>query len=185
MSVKSGRLPSPGFVAILVVYAAAASFFVWALHTPPLQRVWEIHHLLKIGELDQLDKADHRLLERAMDDYPKLARDLLDGHAIGIVSAHLDGWIAAPDATLIRTADSASVRELEIDVQAPVDALPIEILVRGAGFEERREATAHGIVTVPLPAPGDEPEIVEVSLRANESDGGSMPGVRITWEDRP
>jgi len=186
VSVGSGKLPSVGFVAVVATYAATAAFFAWGLAKPPLQRVWELHHLMKIGEIGRLDEADRELLEREMDERDALARDLIDGREIGIVSAHLDGWIATRDATLIRTPEAASVRELGIDVQAPDDLLPLEISIRGDGFEETREAAVHGLLRVPLPAPGDGPELIEVSVRGERSGGDTARmGVRITWEGAP
>lgn len=186
MSVKSGRLPSPGFVAVVVTYLAVVSFFVWGLATPPLHRVWEIHHLMKIGELYRLDRDDRALLEQAMQEHDELARDLLDGHELGIISEHLDGWITTPMATLLRTADSAALEQLEIDVQTHDDLLPLEVVVRGSSWEVERVAAKRGRVVIPLPPPEDGPEIVEVELGGDELIAdSSVVGVRILWEVRP
>jgi hypothetical protein len=186
MSVKSGRLPSPGFVAVIVTYLAVALFFVWALTTPPLQRVWEIHHLMKIGELYRLDEDDRALLQRAMAEHEDLARDLLDGHELGIVSEHQDGWITTPFATLLRTGESASVTALEIDVQAHDDLLPLTIVVRGESWTEQRRAKEHGPIAIPIPPPEQGAEIVEVELGGEKHFAdASVIGVRVSWEVRP
>jgi hypothetical protein len=186
MSVKSGRLPSPGFVAVVATYLAVVLFFVWGLGTPPLQRVWEIHHLMKIGELYRLNEGDRALLEEAMREREELARDLLDGHELGIVSEHLDGWITTPFATLLRTGDSGAIDELVIDVQTDDDRLPLGVVVRGATWEVEREAAERGRVVVPIPPPENGPEIVEVEL-GGERDfaDASVIGVRVSWEVRP
>jgi hypothetical protein len=185
MSVASGRLPSVGFVALCLVCVAVVLFFVWALRTPVLERVWTIHHLTKIGELDRLSERDKALLGQAMAEHEDLTRDLLDGHELGIITAHVDGWIAAPVATLLRTPESTA-RELKIDVQAPQELFPVQILVRGGDWKERREVKGHGVVALPLPAPDDGPEIVEVEAEAEDDDADhSLLGVRITWEAQP
>ena len=186
MSVKSGRLPSPGFLAVIVTYAAVVAFFFWGLATPPLHRVWEIHHLMKIGELYQLDEGDRALLEQAMAEHEDLTRDLLDGHELGIISEHLDGWITTPAATLLRTADAAAVGALEIDVQAHDDLLPLEVVVRGDGWKEKHEAERRGRISIPIPAPPGGPEIIEIEIRARQHFAdSSVIGVRIFWEGRP
>jgi len=186
MSVKSGRLPSPGLIAVLVTYVAVALFFVWGLATPPLERVWEIHHLMKIGELYRLDNDDRALLEQAIAEHEDLARDLLDGHELGIISEHLDGWITTPAATLLRTGDSGSVAALEIDVQAHDDLLPLTIVVRGKSWKQQRKAEVRGRLVLPIPPPQDGPEIVEVEIEGKQLFAdSSVIGVRVDWEGQP
>lgn len=186
MSVKSGRLPSPGLIAVLATYVAVALFFAWALVTPPLERVWEIHHLMKIGELHRLDAGDRAVLARAMAEHEELARDLLDGHELGIISEHLDGWITAPAATLLRTGESRSIEALEIDVQSHDDLLPLTVVVRGDSWEEERWFERRGQVAIPFPPPAGEAEIVEVEIEAAESFADTaVIGVRIHWEGQP
>jgi len=186
MSVKSGRLPSPGFLAIIATYVALVLFFAWGLATPPLERVWELHHLLKIGEIHLLDADDRALLERAMDEHEDLARDLLDGHEIGIVSEHLDGWITAPAATLLRTAESGSIASLAIDVQTHDDLLPLEVVVRGPGWKEQREVKERGRLVIPIPPPEGGPQVVDVEIEVEQSVAeSSVIGVRLDWEAEP
>lgn len=185
MSVASGRLPSVGFVAFCLVCVAVVLFFIWALSTPALDRVWTIHHLTKIGEINRLNKKDKALLRQAMTEHDDLTRDLLDGHELGIITAHIDGWIAASVATLLRTPESEA-RKLEIDVQAPQELFPVEIRVRGGNWKERREATEHGVVAIPLPTPESGPEIVEVAVESKDPEAdSSLLGIRITWEAEP
>jgi hypothetical protein len=182
MSVASGRLPSAGFVAVCAVCVAVVLFFAWALGTPTLDRVWTIHHLTKIGELGRLSEEDRALLERAMAEHDELARDLLDGHALGIITAHKNGWIATPVATMLRTPESRA-RELRIDVQAPQDLFPVEIGVRGPSWRERRELTEHGALAVPLPEPKNGAEIVEVEVVPGSPEADpALLEARITWE---
>jgi hypothetical protein len=184
MSVRSGRLPSAGFVAIVSTLVAVAAFFAWGMAQPPLDRVWEIHHLLKIGKMDHLKGRDRALLGRELIEHRGLARDLLDGHPLGIISASSDGWLGSPSATLLRTPDSAAIRSLDIDVQTPLDLLPVDIVVRGDSWKEERRATGHGVITLALPAPRGGPEIIEILVRGKGlSDDPSVLGIRVTWED--
>ncbi|HUT78413.1 MAG TPA: hypothetical protein VM285_12035 [Polyangia bacterium] len=186
MSVSSGRFPSAGFVALCATLAAAAAFFAWGLRTPPLERVWTIHHELKIGRMDRLAQGDRRLLEEQLALHAGLGPDLLDGAWFGLISAHRDGWIAGARATLLRTAKSAGVRALELDVQAPDEALPIAITVRGTSWSKRLDVKEHGPVSVELPPPGGGTEIVEVEIGEPRQGGAAArPSVRISWRDGP
>jgi hypothetical protein len=186
MSVASGRLPSVGFVAVCLTAVAVVLFFIWGLSKPPLERIWEIHHLLKIGEMDRLSSIDKTLLERLMAEHGDLARDLLDGDEIGIISAHRAGWIASPTATMLRTSGSAAVKALEIDVQTHDDLLPLTIVVRGKGWKEQREAEERGRLEVPLPPSKGQDEVIEVRIKGDRLVAdASVIGVRVTWEARP
>jgi hypothetical protein len=49
------RRPSSGFVAVCATYVLAAAFLVWGFATPDLDRVWALHHELKIGKLGAPD----------------------------------------------------------------------------------------------------------------------------------
>jgi len=184
MSVSSGRLPSAGFVAIILTAAASAALFAWGFAQPPLDRVWEIHHLMKIGAMTRLDAEDRRLLAEELEKHPDLARDLLDGHAIGIISASIDGWLHTPGATLLRTPESASVKALTLDVHTPEDLLPVRLVLHGDSWREERAVAAQGAVTLPLPPPGDEAEVIELEVGGGGlgSDPSAL-GLRVTWED--
>jgi hypothetical protein len=186
MSVASGRFPSAGFVALCAVVAAAVAFFAFALRTPPLERVWELHHLLKIGQLDRLEPADRALLEEQLALHPGLGRDLLDGAGFGIVSAHLDGWLAGPRAILLRGGGAAAAGALELDVQAPVEALPLAVEVRGPGWRVERAVEEPGPIAVELPPAGAGTEIVEIEIGAPRKGGeAARPSVRIGWRAGP
>jgi hypothetical protein len=40
------RLPSIGFVAVVLTYGSSVAFLAWGMTTPPLDRVWVLHHEL-------------------------------------------------------------------------------------------------------------------------------------------
>jgi hypothetical protein len=186
MSVASGRWPSAGFVAFCLVLAMAAAFFAWGLRTPPLERVWEIHHLMKIGKLERLDRVDRALLEEQLAAFPELGRDLLDGSEIGLISAHRDGWIAGTRATLLRTPNATAARFLDLDIQAPDEALPLAVVVNGPSWSATREMTGRGPLRVELPPPGAAAEIVEIEIgRPRQGGAAAAPSVRVTWRREP
>ena len=106
--------PSLGFCLIVLTYLLTAGFFAWGLSTPPLDRVWQLHHQLKTGDLYALGRDDRELLEAAMARHPELAQALLSSGQIGIISAHRDGWIDTPEVSIVRTPRSLA-RSLVLD----------------------------------------------------------------------
>ena len=154
MKVSAGRWPSLGCVAVCATYLLVAAFFVWGFTTPDLDRVWTINHEMKIGKLKKLKASDRALLEDCMARYPRLApRALLRGKEIGVFSAHSEGWIATPTATILRTEKAGRYRALILEIQTPRDLMPYEIVVRGRGWDQRLEVAEQGVLEVDLPDP--------------------------------
>src|SRR5690606_27026162 len=116
-------------------YALSVAFFAWGLSTPPLDRIWQLHHELKIGRVYKLSKEDRTLLLDSMSRHPALANALLDAGEAGIISAHRDGWIDTPVVTIIRTPRSPAVLSLLFDIQTPPQYTPYEIEIDGSGWE--------------------------------------------------
>lgn len=186
MRVSAGRWPSRGFVAVCAAYLLVAAFFAWGFSTPDLDRVWTLHHELKIGRLSKLRAADRVLLEECMARHPRLARELLNGDEIGIISAHGDGWLATPTATVLRTAQAQEYRSLALEVQTPRDLLPFRIVVKGNGWEKQQEVDQQGQFEIDLPPVPETPEVIEVRMRgrAFEPDP-SILGVRVRFGEKP
>ena len=132
------KRPSIGFVAVCLTYVLVAAFFLWGLKTPDLDRVWTLHHLLKIGEMEKLGKEDEDILARSMNRHEQLTEALLGGREIGIISSHMDGWISTPTATLLRTTDSKSFGAIDIYAQTPKDLLPLEIEIKSKTEKKSR-----------------------------------------------
>jgi len=186
VKVSAGRWPSLGFVAVCATCFLVAAFFVWGFSTPYLDRVWTLHHELKIGKLKRLKAGDRALLEDCMARYPRLARALLDGKQIGLVSAHSDGWIATPTATILRTEKAGRYRALGLDIQTPKDLLPYHIVVRGRGWVERLEVTKQGVLKVDLPDTPVAPEVIEVRMKGRSFEPDpSVLGIRVRFEEKP
>ena len=49
MSNELRKHPSIGFAAVCATYILVAVFFFWGFKTPDLDRVWTVHHLMKLG----------------------------------------------------------------------------------------------------------------------------------------
>lgn len=171
------RLPSLGFVGLIAVYTAVTLFFAWGFSTPDLDRVWRLHHELKIGK--EMSTKDHRIVEAAMSRHPQLADALLVEGRIGIVSAHDDGWIETPTATIVRTAASKSDRVM-LDVQTPPDLLPYTIHLSASGYERALRVEKHGSYEIALPPANGQSSLITLSL---EGEGfradPSVLGVRV------
>ena len=43
--------PSLGFCLMVVIYSLTLAFFAWGLTTPRLDRIWQLHHELKTGDV--------------------------------------------------------------------------------------------------------------------------------------
>ena len=185
MKVSLPKRPSVGFVAVCLTYCLVVAFFLWGFSTPNLDRVWTLHHLLKTGELDRLTPEDREILSDAIIRHESLAGALLDGGEIGIISAHLDGWIATPCVTLLRTSQSGRFRSISMDVQTPRDLIPFSIVVKGNGWKKKLEVKKHGRFKIDIPEPSDTSEIIEVILKGNDFESDpSVLGIRITFEEK-
>jgi hypothetical protein len=109
----------------------------------------------------------------------------LSSGEIGLISAHSDGWLATPAATIVRT-PAAKERVLVLDVETPLDLLPFEIDVRGYDWHQRAQVTQHQTYEIALPKPPREPELIVVQLKGRDlRDDPSVLGVRITFAAEP
>jgi hypothetical protein len=179
----SWQRPSLGFSLVVATYALTVGFFAWGLSTPPLDRVWQLHHELKIGRVYKLSKEDRQLLESSMHSHPSLAAALLDSGQAGIISAHRGGWIDTPYVTIVRTPRSPAKLLLVFDVQTPQQYIPYKIEVDGRGWERKVEVQSRGPLTVELPPPPPEPELITLKIKGDElrADPSSI-AVRITFD---
>jgi hypothetical protein len=168
---------------VVLTYALTLAFFAWGLATPPLDRVWQLHHELKIGRIYKLSKEDRKLLLGAMTEHPALANALLDTGQAGIISANRDGWIDTPHVTIIRTPRSPAALSLVLDVQTPPQYIPYEIEIDGSGWERELSVQARGPMRIELPPPPGVPELVTFKIKGDElrADPASL-AVRITFD---
>jgi hypothetical protein len=178
---RLGR-PSLGFILVIGSYALTLAFFAWGLSTPPLDRVWQLHHELKIGRAYALTPEEKDLLSGAMRRHSALAAALLPSGQIGIISAHRDGWIDTPEVTLIRTPRASTVRFL-LDIQTPPQHMPYKLELSGKSWHQSLEVSARGQLALNLPAPPAEPELLTLKLNGPglRADPSSL-GVRISFD---
>jgi len=179
----SWQRPSLGFSLVVATYALTVGFFAWGLSTPPLDRVWQLHHELKIGRVYKLSKEDRQLLESSMQSHPSLATALLDSGQAGIISAHRGGWIDTPYVTIVRTPRSPASLKLVFDVQTPQQYIPYKIEVDGRGWERKVAVQTRGALSVELPPPPPEPELITLKIKGDElrADPSSI-AVRISFD---
>jgi hypothetical protein len=179
----SWQRPSLGFSLVVLTYGLTLAFFAWGLGTPPLDRVWQLHHELKIGRVYKLEQVDRELLLSSMARHPALAAALLPSGQIGIISAHRDGWIDTPHVTIIRTPRSSATLRIVLNVQTPPQHIPYAIEVDGTGWERKLAVESRGVVTIDLPPPPRAPELVTLRLVGDgfRADPSSL-GVRISFD---
>ena len=178
------KLPSPGFLAIVLSNAALVAFLAWGFRTPTLHRIWELHHELKIGTVGKLNERDRSLLNAAMARHGELAHGLLsDGENIGLISANSSGWLETPDATILRTPQAGSKCVMRLDVKIPDNALPLEIEIEGRGWERQLSIKKQGRTPLPLPAMTGSAEIITLKVTSKDSrDEVATLGLRIGFE---
>jgi hypothetical protein len=175
--------PSVGFSLVVATYALSLAFFAWGLSPPALDRIWQLHHELKSGRVYKLSKEERQLLSSAMARHPALAGALLDSGEAGIISANREGWIDTPHVTIIRTPRSPASLRLIVDVETPPQYIPYEIEIDGTGWERELSVQARGRLTIDLPPPPAQPEIVSFKIKGEElrADPASL-GVRISFD---
>ena len=178
------KLPSVGFVAIVATNAALVAFLAWGFRQPPLDRVWELHHELKIGAVGKLASDDRSLLEVAMARYPSLASALFSqGETLGLLSANSQGWLETPDATVLRSARAGRSCVMLLDVKIPDHALPLAIEVEGERWRRHLEIARQGSTRLPLPELEAGAEIITLGVVSKQSrDEVATLGVRVSFE---
>ena len=189
MNSYTRKYPSLGFIVVCLTYVFTLGFFIWGFSTPELDRVWTVHHELKIGKMKKLKGTDRNILQVSMQRHPNLARALLRGEQIGIISENSLGWIATPTVTILRTEKSKNYLQLVLDVQTPDDLIPFSIDLRiadnqGKVHQDKLALTEQGSYSFVLPQPGASPEIIEVRLKDNKFEADpSMLGIRISFPE--
>lgn len=182
MSSSRRRLPSVGFLAVGLTYTFAAAFFAWGFTTPDLDRIWFLHHELKIGSVYEIKKRDRKMLLEAMARYKDLARALLPSGEIGIISENSDGWIATPVVTILRTPQSHMTKRMRFDIRTSKTLLPYSIAIRGTAFKRKLEVRKQGYLDFQLPNVPQKPEIITVRLQERDFLADpSVLGIRIQF----
>ena len=173
--------PSAGFLAVCGTYLLAFGFLAWGLSTPTLDRVWTLHHELKVGRRGAPKGVDLARMRDALARYPSLASALLPEGEIGLLSAHREGWLETPEATILRTA-KAKERLIRIEVGTPLDLLPFGIALQGDGFERELEAKQHGVLELRLPPVRGHAELLFLKLEGKKLRADpSVLDVRVTF----
>lgn len=177
------RLPSVGFCALIVVHVGLVAFLLWGFATPPLERVWELHHTLKIGKLGRLEPRDVELLRTAMANHPQLAESLLGEGQLGLVSAHSRGWLETPEATVLRSARAPDQCSMQVEARMPTDAFPVTVDAEGRGWRARVTLKEPGVKSLSLPKGHGVAEVISLSTstHAPHEDGDTL-GVRLGFE---
>jgi hypothetical protein len=167
---------------VVLCYAAVAGFFAWGASTPPLDRIFRVTQALRGNDRLRIGADVRALILKKLREHPELRASLLRDRPIGILSAHQDGWLAAPTAWILRFADSERVRALRLDVHTAPERLPFTLTVRGPTVRRQTIVSAPGLVEIELPPPGPEPEIIEVRLGGKRfAPDPSELAVRLTF----
>jgi hypothetical protein len=176
-------LPTAGFVVVCAVYIGVAAFFTWGLAPPPLDRAWVLHHELKAGRIGAPRASDREVLATSMARHEALASALLSEGEIGLISRHSGGWLAMPEATIVRT-PKATERYIVLEVATPRHLMPFKVEVKGQGWTEKLEIKSRGVRTVKLPVLQGGGELIVVKIKGRELRADpSVLGVRVSFAD--
>ena len=159
------KLPSIGFVLVVLVHLGFVGFLGWGFVQPPLDRVWELSHALRIGKVGTLAPRDQRLLQAALERHPGLTQSLLSQDVVGIVSAHDHGWLETSAATLLVSADAPAPCILRVARRPGARSQPLAVEVSGSGWR-RQVALPEAGTEVVFPQNRHAPDIVEVRFSA-------------------
>jgi hypothetical protein len=170
-------------VAVIFTHLGLVLFLAWGIEKPQLERVWELHHELKIGTLGKLDQEDHRLLSAAMGRHPNLAEELLsDGRQIGLVSAQTYGWLETEQATALRAASAKGPCRAHFEVSIPNDALPLTIKLAGSSWHKDLSIERQGTSSFELPPNDGKDEIIDLQITTSgPHDEVATLGVRVDF----
>ncbi len=182
MSAVRLRLPSLGFIITIFVYLAVAAFLFWGFATPRLDKIWQLHHELKIGRVSKLRSEDTELLRQALEDHPALASALLPKGDVGLISANRDGWIETPEVALVRTGDSKT-STLLMNVQTSPEHLPFKVELTGESWEQKLRITERKEYAIELPPSPQHSELFTLRIKGKRfrSDPAIL-GIRIHFD---
>ena len=152
---------------------------MWGFATPRLDRVWQLHHELKIGAIAKLKNEDQVLLEGALRDYPTLAGALISRGDIGVVSTNRNGWIETPFITLVRTGN-AKTQELLVNVETSPEHLPFRVEFEGPNWKQDVEITERKEYRVAIPPSSGVAEIISGNVKGKRfKNDPAILGVQI------
>jgi hypothetical protein len=176
------RPPSVGFIALVVVHLAGAGMLYWGFSTPRLDKVWTLHHELKIGKVSKLKADDRQLLQETMVDHPTLGKALIARGDIGLVSANRDGWIEDPFATLVRTGN-AKTSAILVNVETSPEHLPFSIEFDNGPWEYTLDVTERKDYRVELPPATNQPEVITLEVKGKRFKADpAILGLQIHFE---
>jgi hypothetical protein len=155
--------PSVGFCALVIGYGACFAFLGWGLSTPPLDRVWQLHHELKIGRTRALSADDHELLAAALRRHPQLGAALLGAGHIGVISAQRDNWVETAEVTLVRT-PQARAEHLSVELPAPPEPRPVQVSLSGSSWQKTLPSEGASELVFDLPPAPPQPELLTLRL---------------------
>ena len=92
-------------------------------------------------------------------------------------------WLDQIEAVLGASATRGSRAHLLLDVQTPPQHLPYRLLLEGPGWQQERQVQARGVLTLDLPPPPTQPELLTLKLEGDglRADPSSL-GVRVTFD---
>jgi hypothetical protein len=170
------RFPRPGagFIVLAVGTFLVVGFLVWGFSTPLLDRVWKIMTRMEQAEFAGLEPQEVEDLERAIERYPELGRDILGQRQVRIVEPSAQRWSVLGRQHLLVSEGWRGAQILELQIDLSPDALPLEVHLRGPDLDETVEVEESGVVEIPVDlAASDGPILLRVHLDpAPDADAG-------------
>ncbi len=87
------RPPSPGFVLILLTWAATAGLLAWGLQEPQLHRAWDLTARLELEDATPPTDRELAAVSRVLSAYPEWAVTLADGRPFAVLESPGSGCV--------------------------------------------------------------------------------------------
>ncbi|MBU1241667.1 hypothetical protein KKD52_11250 [Myxococcota bacterium] len=124
------RMPSPGFVLILLTLAATAGLFAWGLQEPQLHRAWDLTARLEREDATPPTAREITAVSRVLAAYPEWATTIADGRPFAMLEAPGSGCIRFETSHLMVPPSEGPVR---LVLTCPgADGLDVSITPPGA-----------------------------------------------------
>lgn len=168
------KFPSLGLVLVVLVHVGLVGFLVWGFAQPPLDRVWELSHALKIGKFGTLTAPDRDLLRATLARHPRLTESLLSQGEVGIISANNRGWLETPDATLLVSANAPAPCTMRVTTRSAERAFPVNLEISGAGWRRQLVVSDARGTEMTFPSTRRAADVVEVRFSSKDATQGGV-----------
>ena len=112
------RRPSPGFLLLMLTWAATAGLFVWGLQEPELHRTWDLTARLEMEDASPPTEGEIGAVGRVLRAHPEWATTIAAGRPFAVLEAPVTGCLRFDISHLMIP---ASAQEVPVRLQCKPD----------------------------------------------------------------